>query len=557
MAGTIEKAGSVVAKGIVYSADTAGSGLRTAGAWVAHQVGPKESKEVSDATKKRLSGVRNVTSTGLEVSRGLLSASVSMFKMVGNKAAERVRNSNAYQSRAKPGAPPSATAEIGAAVITAGVDVYHSLRTAAIVLATHTEGAAVETATKIYGEEYGQHVVKPIAGGVMDVGLSVVNLAALATSKVAVAGEVSVEAIDHLASKASWAQGDILFQGWIKERGTVNIMSWRPVWATLRSAALHIAASPEHAARSRSHAADLAQHLEKLPQAQLEVLSNNVNQQLSSQMAASDDEDVKMMGAVREYMRKEFINTVIRFKRENETAGFEDFLSNSFPENVILAPDGTVESIDQRVLNDEWKGTYEAVHKDDPLFPLAGLPGIEEEQKVQPSGLSKTWLQLHQFVAEAIHAKDAVVPVGSSAVVESKASASSSFLQTMRDGTNSAIASVNQSLSELKEKWIPIEDIQDVESTSGSIQGDAQALETRFRIHTRDGMVHYFETETPALSAQFQALLLQCMATTRRTQLLTGGHTHSGLRALRLLRNPAPANALALPNSANSQHNTA
>jgi len=240
-------------------------------------------------------------------------------------------------------------------------------------------------------------------------------------------------------------------------------------------------------------------------------------------------------------MRKDFINTVILFKRENETASFEEFLADSFPENISLGPDGSVDWIDKRVLNEEWQGTFETVKKDDALFPLEGPPGEEHEQKVQPRGLSKTWLQLYQFVSEAVHHP---ITAGSAALVESK-TASASFLQNVRDGTNSAIASVTQSISELKEKWIPIEDIQEVECTSGSIQG-TEMLDTRFRIHTRDGMIHYLEAESPELSSQYQALLVQCMAASRRTQILTGGQTHSGLRALRLLRTPAPPDSLAV-----------
>lgn len=374
----------------------------------------------------------------------------------------------------------------------------------------------------------------------MDVGLSVVNLASLATSKVAVAGEVGVEAMDHLASKAEWVQGDILLQCWVKERGSVNVLSWRTVWATLRSNSLHLASSPEAAAKAAaSPAADLAKHLEGLPEPQLEALANNVQQQISQEQSETN-EDVKMMNAVREYMRKDFVNTVILFKRENEGASFEDFLAASFPENISRDSDGKVDWIDHRVLNEEWQGTFETVQKTDSLFELGNLPAVETDNQLvpQPSGkLSKTWLKLNNFVMEAV--RDPIA----NALTESK-TASASFLQNVRDGTHNAIASVSQSIADLKERWIPIEDIQEVEILPNP-QGN-ELPSTRFRIIARDGMMHYLDTETAEACTQFHALLLQCMAASRRTQVLTNGQPNSGLRALRLLRGHGeqhPANA--------------
>jgi hypothetical protein len=49
--------------------------------------------------------------------------------------------------------------QVGGAVLTAGLDVTHSLRNAAAVLAGHTSVAVEQTGSAIYGEKYGKEVI--------------------------------------------------------------------------------------------------------------------------------------------------------------------------------------------------------------------------------------------------------------------------------------------------------------------------------------------------------------------------------------------------------------
>ena len=82
---------------------------------------------------------------------------------------------------------------------------------------------------------------------------------------------------------------------------------------------------------------------------------------------------------VKDWMAKDFVNLIIKWKRNNP--GEEDnyllFIRDKFPENINIGPMGKVEWIDPRISGKRWLGAFSRVNATDDLHDLDEPPGID------------------------------------------------------------------------------------------------------------------------------------------------------------------------------------
>jgi hypothetical protein len=116
--------------------------------------------------------------------------------------------------------------------------------------------------------------------------------------------------------------------------------------------------------------------------------------------SAEDDEMMAQARDIQEWVRLDFENIIIKWKRQIEEQGeekeeggegvvsalggrgtYEHFLAECFGENIAFDGKGKVRWIDARVQGAEWRGVFERVHTTDALHMIGTAPGLEYQEE--------------------------------------------------------------------------------------------------------------------------------------------------------------------------------
>lgn len=243
VAAAIEATGRLAATALLSGASVLGAGLGALGRAVQSSTSAAAADApVSERTSRALDSAQAVGSATLRASTAVLSTTTYVIKSVGRVTADQIRGTAFYQQRFG-GSEPSdarakAAAEVGSAVVTATMGVYHAAKRATRIVADDAKDAAVGVATHRLGAQHGQSVRRGL-DAVDDVATAALQATLLVSSPDALAVELAIESADHTFSHDEWFQSEPVLQGELWRRSALTGLWPRaPQRAVLRAKCL-------------------------------------------------------------------------------------------------------------------------------------------------------------------------------------------------------------------------------------------------------------------------------------------------------------------------------